>query len=77
MFHKPRFRPEAPFPEDLSGLSNEDLHRLAAQLQEEVFRESNESPGQVRQKTLMRQALIDLELLFRQGESGRNTGYLR
>lgn len=63
--------PEAFFPEYLGSLSVDDLVRLSAELQEQVFRECNSRAGWARQETLLRQALVDLVLAFRQEGCGR------
>ena len=69
-------RPKTSFPSDLSALSLEDLNALACRLQEDMFRECNGRAGWARDQTLMRLALVDLELMFRQGENAHRTGLL-
>ncbi|MGF9663225.1 hypothetical protein AAIH25_15320 [Arthrobacter crystallopoietes] len=69
-------RPKTFFPSDLAALSLEDLYTLAARLQEEMFRECNGRAGWARDQTLMRLALVDLELRFRQGEHAHRSGFL-
>jgi hypothetical protein len=64
--------PEAFFPKTLASLPVEDLARLSEELQEQVFRECNSRAGWARRETLMRQALVDLELAFRQENDGPN-----
>lgn len=65
MFSMPRFGSNRYFPRDLARLSAQDLDRLAGQLQDQIFRECNGRSGAAREQTLLRQALVDLELVLR------------
>ncbi|EMY32779.1 hypothetical protein D477_018389 [Arthrobacter crystallopoietes BAB-32] len=69
MSERTHLSPKDPFPEDLGALSQVELERLAAQLQEEVFRECNSRSGRASALTLHRQSLVEFELSLRQPES--------
>lgn len=69
MFFRSRFGSNRRFPDDLARLSAQDLDRLAGQLQERIFRECNGRSGSAREQTLLRQALVDLELVRRKSET--------
>jgi len=77
MFSKLHLPPNRRFPDDLSVLSFRDLDRLAGQLQEKIFRECNGRSGSVAQQTLLRQALVDLEITSLKGETALTTGFIR
>jgi hypothetical protein len=76
MVRKRCFLSDGDFPSDLSILTDADLHQLAGQMQEEVLRDFDSPLGLLREITLMRSALVDLELAFRRGEGAR-IRYLR
>ena len=65
MFSKPSYPPGDEFPANLAALHVEDLVSLSDALQEQIFRECNGRAAWARQETLMRLALVDLELAFR------------
>jgi hypothetical protein len=55
------------FPPDLSALSDDDLQQLASYMREEFLRDCASPLRLLREITLMRSALVDLELAFRRG----------
>ena len=65
MFSRSYFLRDDEFPANLAALRVEDLIRLSSALQEQIFRECNGRAAWARQETLMRLALVDLELAFR------------
>jgi hypothetical protein len=76
VFSKSYFLRDDGFPANLAELRVEDLIRLSSALQEQIFRECNGRAAWARQETLMRQALVDLEIAFRVDEEpppGRRT----